>query len=53
MQQEEVPRLQALYERGLKNKVRDLSVIDARGIREREPYCRVRDQVIFRGCFCA
>ncbi|XP_062325146.1 L-2-hydroxyglutarate dehydrogenase, mitochondrial [Osmerus eperlanus] len=40
VRQEEVPRLRALYERGLKNKVRDLSVIDARGIREREPYCR-------------
>lgn len=38
--QEEVPRLRALYERGQKNNVRDLSVIDARGIREREPYCR-------------
>lgn len=40
--QEEVPRLRALYERGQKNNVRDLSVIDAKGIREREPYCRVR-----------
>lgn len=38
--QEEVPRLRALYERGQKNNVRDLSVIDAKGIREREPYCR-------------
>ncbi|KAJ3613459.1 hypothetical protein NHX12_019708 [Muraenolepis orangiensis] len=38
--QEEVPRLKALYERGLKNNVRDLSILDAKGIREREPFCR-------------
>ncbi|XP_041668941.1 L-2-hydroxyglutarate dehydrogenase, mitochondrial isoform X2 [Cheilinus undulatus] len=40
VEQEEIPRLKALYERGLKNKVRDLSVVDTKGIREREPYCR-------------
>ncbi|KAK2826604.1 hypothetical protein Q5P01_020818 [Channa striata] len=40
VEQEEIPRLKALYERGLKNNVRDLSIIDAKGIREREPYCR-------------
>ncbi|XP_053191274.1 L-2-hydroxyglutarate dehydrogenase, mitochondrial [Scomber japonicus] len=40
VEQEEIPRLQALYERGLKNNVRDLSIVDAKGIREREPYCR-------------
>ncbi|XP_012727709.2 L-2-hydroxyglutarate dehydrogenase, mitochondrial [Fundulus heteroclitus] len=40
VEQEEIPRLKALYERGLKNNVRDLSVVDAKGIREREPYCR-------------
>ncbi|KAM9354172.1 L-2-hydroxyglutarate dehydrogenase, mitochondrial [Pholidichthys leucotaenia] len=40
VEQEEIPRLKALYERGMKNKVRDLSIIDAKGIREREPYCR-------------
>lgn len=43
VEQEEIPRLKALYERGLKNNVRDLSIVDAKGIREREPYCRVRD----------
>ncbi|XP_028835221.1 L-2-hydroxyglutarate dehydrogenase, mitochondrial isoform X3 [Denticeps clupeoides] len=37
---EEIPRLKALYERGLKNNVRDLSLVDSKGIREREPYCR-------------
>lgn len=41
VEQEEIPRLKALYERGVKNNVRDLSVIDAKEIREREPYCRV------------
>ncbi|XP_008397208.1 L-2-hydroxyglutarate dehydrogenase, mitochondrial [Poecilia reticulata] len=40
VEQEEIPRLKALYERGLKNEVRDLSIVDAKGIREREPYCR-------------
>ncbi|CAJ1074821.1 L-2-hydroxyglutarate dehydrogenase%2C mitochondrial isoform X2 [Xyrichtys novacula] len=40
VEQEEIPRLKALYERGMKNKVRDLSIVDAKGIREREPYCR-------------
>uniref|UniRef100_A0A8D3AHI2 L-2-hydroxyglutarate dehydrogenase, mitochondrial n=1 Tax=Scophthalmus maximus TaxID=52904 RepID=A0A8D3AHI2_SCOMX len=39
-EQEEIPRLKALYERGMKNNVRDLSIIDAKAIREREPYCR-------------
>lgn len=49
VEQEEIPRLQALYERGLKNNVRDLSIVDAKGIREREPYCRVR--LTLRRCF--
>ncbi|KAM4625611.1 L-2-hydroxyglutarate dehydrogenase, mitochondrial [Polymixia lowei] len=40
VEQEEIPRLKALYERGMQNNVRDLSIIDAKGIREREPYCR-------------
>ncbi|KAM8833813.1 L-2-hydroxyglutarate dehydrogenase, mitochondrial [Synchiropus picturatus] len=40
VEQEEIPRLKALYERGLKNNVRDLSIVDAKGIQEREPYCR-------------
>ncbi|KAG5857836.1 L-2-hydroxyglutarate dehydrogenase, mitochondrial [Anguilla rostrata] len=40
VEREEIPRLNALYERGLKNNVRDLSIVDAKGIREREPYCR-------------
>ncbi|XP_051252006.1 L-2-hydroxyglutarate dehydrogenase, mitochondrial [Dicentrarchus labrax] len=40
VEQEEIPRLKALYERGMKNNVRDLSIVDAKGIRDREPYCR-------------
>ncbi|KAM6969223.1 L-2-hydroxyglutarate dehydrogenase, mitochondrial isoform 3-T3 [Tautogolabrus adspersus] len=40
VEQEEIPRLKALHERGMKNNVRDLSIVDAKGIREREPYCR-------------
>lgn len=42
VEQEEIPRLKALYERGMQNNVRDLSIIDGKEIREREPYCRVR-----------
>ncbi|KAF6724114.1 L-2-hydroxyglutarate dehydrogenase, mitochondrial [Oryzias melastigma] len=41
VEQEELPRMRALYERGVKNGVRDLSIVDAKGIREREPFCRV------------
>uniref|UniRef100_A0A4W6FJV8 L-2-hydroxyglutarate dehydrogenase, mitochondrial n=1 Tax=Lates calcarifer TaxID=8187 RepID=A0A4W6FJV8_LATCA len=52
VEQEEIPRLKALYERGLKNNVRDLSIVDAKGIREREPYCRVRDlKTMLTGCY--
>ncbi|XP_041827301.1 L-2-hydroxyglutarate dehydrogenase, mitochondrial [Melanotaenia boesemani] len=40
VEQDEIPRLKALYVRGMKNNVRDLSIVDAKGIREREPYCR-------------
>ncbi|XP_026866365.1 L-2-hydroxyglutarate dehydrogenase, mitochondrial isoform X1 [Electrophorus electricus] len=40
LDREEVPRLKALYERGQKNNVKQISLIDARSIREREPYCR-------------
>ncbi|XP_061897203.1 L-2-hydroxyglutarate dehydrogenase, mitochondrial [Entelurus aequoreus] len=40
VEQEEIPRLQALYERGQKNNVPGLSIVDAEGIREREPFCR-------------
>lgn len=42
VEQEEIPRLKALLDRGTKNNVRDLSIVDAKGIREREPYCRVK-----------
>ncbi|XP_077123452.1 L-2-hydroxyglutarate dehydrogenase, mitochondrial isoform X2 [Ranitomeya variabilis] len=37
---QEIPRLQALYERGLQNSVPGLRIIDAKGIREKEPYCK-------------
>uniref|UniRef100_UPI00398E38E5 L-2-hydroxyglutarate dehydrogenase, mitochondrial isoform X3 n=1 Tax=Pristiophorus japonicus TaxID=55135 RepID=UPI00398E38E5 len=40
VEQEEISRLKALYERGLQNNVRDLRLIDAKEIQEREPYCR-------------
>ncbi|XP_077416664.1 L-2-hydroxyglutarate dehydrogenase, mitochondrial [Vanacampus margaritifer] len=40
LEQEEIPRLKALYERGQKNNVPGLSIVDAKGIREREPYCK-------------
>ncbi|XP_067895180.1 L-2-hydroxyglutarate dehydrogenase, mitochondrial isoform X1 [Heterodontus francisci] len=40
VEQEEISRLKALYERGLQNNVRDLRLIDAKEIQKREPYCR-------------
>ncbi|XP_053331368.1 L-2-hydroxyglutarate dehydrogenase, mitochondrial [Spea bombifrons] len=36
----EIPRLQALYERGLQNNVPGLRVINAKQIKEKEPYCK-------------
>ncbi|XP_075048677.1 L-2-hydroxyglutarate dehydrogenase, mitochondrial isoform X2 [Mixophyes fleayi] len=40
VQHQEIPRLQALYERGLQNNVPGLRIIGAKDIREKEPYCR-------------
>ena len=37
---EEIPRLDTLWERGKANGVEGLELLDAAGIREREPYCR-------------
>ncbi|XP_072424771.1 L-2-hydroxyglutarate dehydrogenase, mitochondrial isoform X3 [Chiloscyllium punctatum] len=40
VEREEISRLKALYKRGLQNNVRDLKLIDAKEIQEREPYCK-------------
>ncbi|XP_003228404.1 L-2-hydroxyglutarate dehydrogenase, mitochondrial [Anolis carolinensis] len=40
VEQEEIPRLKALYERGLQNKVRGLKLINTKEIQAKEPYCR-------------
>ncbi|KAM9294186.1 L-2-hydroxyglutarate dehydrogenase, mitochondrial [Gastrophryne carolinensis] len=40
VQHQEVPRLQALYDRGLQNSVPGLRLITAKEIREKEPYCQ-------------
>ncbi len=37
--EDEVPRLQALWERGTANGIEGLQLLDAAGIRAREPYC--------------
>jgi L-2-hydroxyglutarate oxidase LhgO len=37
--QDELPRLHALWERGIANGIEDLEMLDAAGIREREPHC--------------
>ncbi len=37
--EQELPRLQKLWERGLANGIEQLELLDARGIREREPHC--------------
>ncbi|KAM8808008.1 L-2-hydroxyglutarate dehydrogenase, mitochondrial [Eudromia elegans] len=40
VEQDEIPRLKALYERGLQNNVRDLKLIGAKEIKAKEPFCR-------------
>ncbi|XP_063803689.1 L-2-hydroxyglutarate dehydrogenase, mitochondrial [Pseudophryne corroboree] len=40
VEHQEIPRLQALYERGLQNSVPGLRIISAKDIRQKEPYCR-------------
>nr|XP_036871858.1 L-2-hydroxyglutarate dehydrogenase, mitochondrial isoform X3 [Manis javanica] len=40
VEQEEIPRLQALYERGLQNGVQGLRLIQPEDIKKKEPYCR-------------
>ncbi|XP_004584862.2 L-2-hydroxyglutarate dehydrogenase, mitochondrial isoform X1 [Ochotona princeps] len=40
VEQEEIPRLQALYQRGLQNGVRGLRLIQQKDIKKKEPYCR-------------
>ena len=40
---EELPRLAKLYERGRKNGVSGLRMIGSEELRELEPYCRVRE----------
>ncbi len=40
----EVPKLKDLYERGLKNNVRDIKLIGPNELREIEPHCVVSQQ---------
>nr|XP_045011406.1 L-2-hydroxyglutarate dehydrogenase, mitochondrial isoform X2 [Jaculus jaculus] len=40
VEQEEIPRLKALYERGLQNGVQGLRLIHQEDIKKKEPYCR-------------
>ncbi|XP_062433900.1 L-2-hydroxyglutarate dehydrogenase, mitochondrial [Rhea pennata] len=40
VEQDEIPRLKALYERGLQNNVPDLKLIGAKEIQAKEPFCR-------------
>ncbi|XP_055339857.1 L-2-hydroxyglutarate dehydrogenase, mitochondrial-like [Paramacrobiotus metropolitanus] len=40
VEEEEIPRLLKLYENGKVNGVRDLQLIDEKGIKEHEPHCR-------------
>lgn len=40
VEQDEIPRLQALYERGLQNGVQGLRLIQQEEIKKKEPYCR-------------
>ncbi|KAM9202735.1 L-2-hydroxyglutarate dehydrogenase, mitochondrial isoform 2-T2 [Dugong dugon] len=43
VEQEEIPRLQALYERGLQNGVQGLRLIQQEDIKKKEPYCRGKE----------
>ena len=45
--EDELPRLEALYERGLKNQVKGLSMIEAEEIKHIEPLCKVSVHVLF------
>ncbi|XP_075387314.1 L-2-hydroxyglutarate dehydrogenase, mitochondrial isoform X3 [Tenrec ecaudatus] len=40
VEKEEIPRLQALYERGLQNGVQGLRLIQQEDIKKKEPFCR-------------
>ncbi|XP_042329371.1 L-2-hydroxyglutarate dehydrogenase, mitochondrial isoform X2 [Sceloporus undulatus] len=40
VEQKEIPRLKALYQRGLQNNVRGLKLINSKEIQAKEPYCR-------------
>ncbi|NXS38611.1 L2HDH protein, partial [Pomatostomus ruficeps] len=40
VEQDEIPRLKALYERGLQNNVPGLKLLGAKEIQEKEPFCR-------------
>ena len=46
LNEKEIPRLDQLLKRGQKNGVKDLQVLDAKGIREMEPNCVVCFQKI-------
>ncbi len=42
VENQELPRLEELYSRGIKNNVPDIQMIDGAKIKEIEPYCQVR-----------
>ena len=46
--EEELPRLKQLYERGVENGVRDLRLIGAEELKQLEPHCRVRTVTILQ-----
>ena len=41
MEEKEVPQLQKLYQRGLENNVKDLTILNSKEIKEVEPFCEV------------
>ena len=42
MEDKEIPQLQKLYERGIQNGVKGLTMVDKKGIKEIEPHCQVQ-----------
>ena len=52
VEENEIPKLKNLYERGLTNKVKDLKLIGPEELKEIEPYCKVNIYHSLVLCMC-
>ena len=48
-EERELPLLEDLYKRGIQNGIESLEIVDADGIREREPHCRGHPRDLYSG----